>query len=655
MNARHSQILALVAATAIAAAPAPARAADLDELEQKAFQAAVDRVAPSVVQIQTIGGAERLGETLLGTGPTTGLVVDAQGFILTSSFAFLGRPESILVRLPDGRRRPARRVAEDASRRLVLLKVDADGPLAVPEMARRDQMRVGQWAIAVGRTFEGDRPNVSVGILSATNRIHGKAIQTDAAVSPNNYGGPLVDLHGRVLGIIAPLSPHESEPVAGVEWYDAGIGFAVPPDDFLKALPRLKAGEDLKPGLAGFSLAPGDANTAAPVLLACRPGTPAAEAGLKPGDRIVEIDGRPVDRIAEVTDGLGRHWAGDAVTLAVTRKDKRVTASLTLVAELPPLAYPFLGILPQRSPQDGSDSGAVVRHVLAGSPAAGAGIARGDRITRLDGKPVGDADALRRRMAQYAPGREIAVGLRRGQAEETLKITLGQLPDEPPAEELPAAASGESKPEGGPPTGKISVKAPELDRDAWAYVPANYRPDVPCGALVWLPPPGEADDEALLTRWKPLCDRAGMILLVPRPSNPARWLAAEEMAVLKLVDELANRYVLDRNCLAIGGREGGGTMAFRIAWAHRDLFRGVVVSSAAMTDAPPPGDPARRVAFYVAASSQPRDVARARRAVGLLRKGQYPVALRELGEAPRPFQPDELAELARWLDALDRV
>ena len=68
-------------------------------------------------------------------------------------------------------------------------------------------MTVGQWAIAVGRTYEQPEPNLSVGVISATNRIWSKAIQTDAKISPSNYGGPLIDIHGRVLGVLVPLSP----------------------------------------------------------------------------------------------------------------------------------------------------------------------------------------------------------------------------------------------------------------------------------------------------------------------------------------------------------------------------------------------------------------------------------------------------------------
>ena len=177
-----------------------------------------------------------------GTGPTTGLIVDPEGYIVSSAFNFSNKPTSILVRLPDGTRKPAKLVATDHVRMIVLLKIDADKPLPVCEIAPASEMRVGQWTIALGRTFEGDRPNVSVGILSAKDRIWGKAIQTDASVSPNNYGGPLVDIRGRVMGVIVPLSPESADEVAGYEWYDSGIGFAIPADHIQKILPRIEKG-----------------------------------------------------------------------------------------------------------------------------------------------------------------------------------------------------------------------------------------------------------------------------------------------------------------------------------------------------------------------------------------------------------------------------
>ena len=124
----------------------------------------------------------------------------------------------------------------------MLLKVDVEEKLPVPEAVPESEIHVGQWAIALGRTFDTAQPNMSVGIVSGLNRIWGKAMQTDAKISPSNYGGPLVDIRGRVLGVLVPLSPDKHEDVAGVEWYDSGIGFAVPLAHVNTVLPRLSEG-----------------------------------------------------------------------------------------------------------------------------------------------------------------------------------------------------------------------------------------------------------------------------------------------------------------------------------------------------------------------------------------------------------------------------
>lgn len=226
--------------------------AQVDALEQEAFQQATALAGPSIVRIETIGGRDVVGELITGTGPTTGVVVSSDGYVITSSFNFIAQPAQILVTLPDDRRFTAEVVARDTSKMLTLLKVDVDGlePLAATP---KDDLRVGQWSLALGRTYSNTFPNLSVGIISALGRIDGKAIQTDAKVSPANYGGPLVDIEGRGMGILVPLSPQKSDETAGVEWYDSGIGFAVPLEDIYAVLPRLKAGEDLAPGRMGVT------------------------------------------------------------------------------------------------------------------------------------------------------------------------------------------------------------------------------------------------------------------------------------------------------------------------------------------------------------------------------------------------------------------
>src|SRR5690606_9400360 len=190
--------------------------------------------------------------------------------------------------------RSAKVIAKDHSRMLVLLKVNTESQLPTPAPVPAKEMRVGQWSIALGRTFAGDMPNVSVGIVSALDRIFGRALQTDAKISPNNYGGPLIDLRGRVYGVLVPMSPQASSELAGIEWYDGGIGFAVPLENILDQLPKLKAGEDLHRGLLGITMKPGDPYVQPAVISSARAKSPAREAGFQPGDKIIEVAGRKI-------------------------------------------------------------------------------------------------------------------------------------------------------------------------------------------------------------------------------------------------------------------------------------------------------------------------------------------------------------------------
>ncbi|MCI0356859.1 MAG: S1C family serine protease, partial [Planctomycetaceae bacterium] len=201
-------------------------------LAPKAFRAAAAKVQPSLVRIEGFGGiaagVDGGGYQAPGEGPTTGLVLSSDGYVVTSTFNFLRKPPIITVVTPDGRRHVAKLLGRDETRKLCILKVDGVNGWPVPELASRDKLKVGQWVVATGIGFGAAQPALSAGIISATSRISGRAVQTDVNLSPANYGGPLIDLEGRVVGICAPLSPHGAGEAAGAEWYDSGIGFAVP-------------------------------------------------------------------------------------------------------------------------------------------------------------------------------------------------------------------------------------------------------------------------------------------------------------------------------------------------------------------------------------------------------------------------------------------
>ncbi|NQT37371.1 MAG: PDZ domain-containing protein, partial [Planctomycetes bacterium] len=590
--------------------------------------------------------------------PTSGTVVGADGFVVSSAFNFRHRPASILVQLADGTRKPARLVATDHSRMLVLLKIEVDQPLVVPEMTPGDEMRVGQWTIAVGRTFEAARPNVAVGVLSARNRVWGKAIQTDAAVSPNNYGGPLVDVRGRVLGILVPLSPKGGDEVAGFEWYDSGIAFAVPGYAVAaEIVPRLKTGEDLRPGLLGITLKKGNLSIEEPVLAGCRPNSPAAEAGLKTGDRIVQIDGQPIVRAAQIKEALGRLWAGDTVALTYKRGDDEVKVdAIELAAELIPYEHAFLGILPMRpAADDPASQGVVVRYVYPGSPAEEATIVVGDVLVALAGKPVVDLPSFDEQITAAAPDDEVTIDLRRGDAPMQFTVTLGRLPEALPPDDLPPARPSRPAYQGDrPDVGKVALKVPELPNDAWAYVPADYDPAVAHGVVVWLHGPEGLEPDKLIALWKPLCDRYDLILLAPKAADPASWKPTELTLVGKLLDEVVAGYTVDAARIVAGGRQGGGRLAYRVALEKRDLVRGVATVDAAATGRPSELDAIHRLAFYLA-TSEKSDAAKTNTAAAKrLREMKYPVTAKDLGEAPRALEDDERAELARWIDMLDR-
>ena len=195
---KTKSIVILVGAVAMLVAPATA-AEDVEALREKAVKAAVQKVAASVVQIETSGGTDVVGsgprgpQIRKGAGPTTGLVVAADGYVISSAFNFANKPSAILVAIPGHKERyVAKVVATDYTRMLTLLKVEAAG-LPVPEAALKKEIVVGQTALALGRTLDSNldhSPAVSAGIISAVGRIWGKAVQTDAKVSPANYGGP---------------------------------------------------------------------------------------------------------------------------------------------------------------------------------------------------------------------------------------------------------------------------------------------------------------------------------------------------------------------------------------------------------------------------------------------------------------------------------
>ena len=672
------------------------RAQDLNDQLEKAMKDAAAKVAPSVVQIITQGGADLVVTGPKGPafrkalGPTTGVVVSADGYIISSAFNFLNNPTTILVAVP-GHADPyvAKKIATDRARMVTLLKIEA-GKLPVPVAVPRKGLKVGQWAIALGRTLDLKRnsmPSVSVGIISALDRIWGRAVQTDAKISPFNYGGPLIDIQGRVQGILVPASPQGEGETAGFEWYDSGIGFAIPLEDINAILPRLKEGKDLKKGLLGIRLKSPDIYSVAPEIAEVSKDTAAAKAGLKAGDIIVELDGKPVVRMAQILHILGPKYEGDKISLKYKRgKDVVAVNNLELVSALQVYAHPFLGILPMR---DDPKLGVEIRHVFPKSPAEKAGLKEGDRIVKLGTKTVPPKPfsgfkpgrgELFDFLNQLTPGTEIKLEvLKKDKKTETVTLTLDPLPGATPdsidkvPEKLPESATVKKALE---PLeiGNPKIKPPKIEpkekgatgmvkrtggsgQKYWIYVPEDYDPNISYAVVVWLHPPGKHKDEDVenfADLWADYCKENHIILLQPTSDKDSGWVPSDAEFVLEALRDVLNHYTVDRQRVVAHGLGVGGQMAMYLGFHARDLIRGVATSGAVI-GAPKDNIAGQRLAFYISGGDRDPLIKSIAESRAKLAAKKFPVVYREIQNRGREyFEGPVLRELVRWIDSLDR-
>jgi|FaiFalFF_MnMetaG_3_1042247.scaffolds.fasta_scaffold01315_4 S1-C subfamily serine protease len=311
--------------------PAPAPTGDFaTAIEQVAAQ-----VIPAVVYVSVraiVPGLFGFGQIQEGVG--SGVIFDPRGYILTNDHVIAGAQE-IRVVLSDGRQFTGRVLGRSPSNDIAVVKIDGEN-LPVAPLGDSDQLRVGQWVVAIGNALglEGG-PTVTAGVVSALDRTIdpgfgepaiGPLIQTDAAINPGNSGGPLVDLAGRVVGI-------NSAKIQTAE----GIGFAIPINkakeivqQLLEARPRAYLGitsVSMTPALAAAYGLPVQRGV---LIVDVAPDSPAERAGLQPGDVIVRVDDRDVTRSDELQAVLAAHQPGDQVRIVVNRQGREQTFTVTL-------------------------------------------------------------------------------------------------------------------------------------------------------------------------------------------------------------------------------------------------------------------------------------------------------------------------------------
>jgi serine protease Do len=406
------------------------------QLEQ-AFSGVAERASPSVVSIRVevkrpqpsfgfffpFGGGGQ-GDPGIQKGGGSGVVISSDGAILTNNHV-VENASRVEVSFQDGRHFVAKVVGTDPATDLAVLRIPAKG-LPAARFADSDAAQVGQWVIAIGSPFGLDY-TVTAGVLSAKGRGGLGAneiedyLQTDASINPGNSGGPLINLRGEVLGINTMIIGHAS-----------GIGFAVPSNLARKVSSELLEKGDVSRAWIGVSyqeLTPelassfGVERTRGALVNEVASGSPAQQAGLKPGDIILDVGGREVREGRDLLRVVLQNPVGAKLPVTVLRDGQK--KSLTLVTAERPTAAEAQGKLgarqkrggaPEASQQGlalqpltpdvarrigyGGAGGVVVAAVQPGSAADRAGLTRGDVIEEANKKPVQNAKQVEEALAQ---------------------------------------------------------------------------------------------------------------------------------------------------------------------------------------------------------------------------------------------------------------
>jgi serine protease Do len=395
------------------------------------FEPLATKVKPSLVNINTerkdvakirnpfeyfFYGNDAFEDAFSGSGSHwislgSGFIVNSNGYILTNSHV-IENASKISVKLVDRRIVSASVVGTDPKTDLAVLKIPSSN-LPVLHLAKSDTVAAGDWVAAFGRPFSLE-VTLSAGIISTKGRnlgseLYDKLLQTDAAINPENSGGPLVNLRGEVIGInTVVVSQHRGF---------KGIGFAIPADAAQRIYDRLvRSGksargwmgvllQDITPELArSFNL---NRLEGALVSEVAADG-PAAKAGVRSGDIILEYNGRPVRNRDDLSSAVAESKAGASIPIRILRNGRRLTISMAVGERPSDVAQHFISprmrepgklgvtienIAPetQAALHLASTSGVLVVDVIPGSAADNGGVRPGDIIHAINHIPVNTA------------------------------------------------------------------------------------------------------------------------------------------------------------------------------------------------------------------------------------------------------------------------
>lgn len=317
--------------------------------ESNAIIDAANKVSPAVVSIKQKRTVQDIfGQTVEEEAAGTGFIITNDGLILTNKHVVSDAGSTYTVIMADGTTYDAKVQSSDPFQDLAVVKIDAKN-LPVVELGDSDQLKVGQWVVAIGNALGRFENSVTAGVVSARNRkieasdengsnsesMDGM-IQTDAAINAGNSGGPLINLKGQVIGINTAVASDAQS-----------VGFAIPINDAKSAIDSIKkTGRIVRPYL-GVRYVPITKDIAKeanlPVdygalikggtsitELAVIPGSPADKAGLVENDIILEVNGEKIDQNNSLIKLIQQYKVGDEVELKVQSKGKEKTAKVKL-------------------------------------------------------------------------------------------------------------------------------------------------------------------------------------------------------------------------------------------------------------------------------------------------------------------------------------
>jgi serine protease Do len=389
--------------------------------------------------------SEEFGGPLHSKALGSGFIITKDGYILTNEHV-VENPGKVTVTTQDGRNYVAKVVGHDDKSDIALLKIDAKHDLAVAPLGNSDDLKVGEWVMAIGNPFGFDH-SVTAGIVSAKGRFipgnYENFIQTDASINPGNSGGPLIDLRGDVVGVNCAIYTHTGSSM--------GIGFAVPIDLVKEELPQLKSAGKVVRGWLGVYIQKMTPELAESLGLADSRGAlvakvlddgPAKAAGVKRGDVIVSFDNQQIGDSRELPLMVGRTELGHKGTLKVIRDKQTIELPVTIteshetelaaaanpekpeVGALSPFGLRVKDLSPELAKELGIEvpGGVVISSVQPGSRADEAGLRPRDVILEVNRETVKNVDSYQSAIKTGAKGKIVLLLVKRG--DNTIYVAL---------------------------------------------------------------------------------------------------------------------------------------------------------------------------------------------------------------------------------------